>query len=113
MSRILMATRIRPDRLEEYLAMHHAPDPAVAPMLDRFGHHAYQLHMLGEIAIASFDYSGAHLDADRKALRARPELADWMRRTAACQIPLGAEPGAPIWSQLPLVFTTDARDTHD
>lgn len=113
MSRILMATRIRPDRLEDYLAMHRVPDAAVVPMLDRFGHRAYRLHMLGEVAIASFDYTGADLDADRKALRARPELVDWMRRTAACQVPLGSEPGAPIWSPLPLIFATDDREAHD
>lgn len=113
MSRVLMATRIRQERLEDYQAMHRAPDPAVGPNLARFGHEAYRLHMLGEIAIASFDYTGADLDADRKALRARPELADWMRRTAACQLSLGGAPGSPLWSRLPLIFATDQRDTHD
>jgi L-rhamnose mutarotase len=113
MSRILMATRIRPDRLQDYLTMHSAPDADVAPMLRRFGHDGYRLHLLGEIAIASFDYTGTDLDADRKALRARPELADWMRRTAACQSHLGETLDAPLWSRLPLIFAADTRDTHD
>ena len=109
MSRILMATRLRPERVEEYLAMHRSPHPTVVPMLERFGHNDYRLHMVDDLAIASFDYTGADVDADRRALRARPELADWMRRTNACQIALSPGTGAPVWLQLPQIFPVPKR----
>ncbi len=104
MSRVLMATRLRPERVEDYLAMHRAPDPAVLPMLERYGHCDYTLHLVEDLVIASFEYTGSDLGADRRAMRARPELADWMRCTSACQIALSPGTGAPVWLQLPQIF---------
>lgn len=104
MTRHLMATRILPSHVQEYLAMHRAPDPAVGPALLAHGHADYRLHLLGGYAIASFDYLGSDLDADRARLRALPELADWMARTKACQAPLSEAPNAPVWSPLQQIY---------
>jgi L-rhamnose mutarotase len=40
------------------------------------------------------------LTADRAHLRARPDLQDWMARTAACQ----QAPDGQIWTQMDEIF---------
>ncbi len=110
MSRVVMATRIKAERLEDYIAMHRDPDHAVAHFLKRFGHHDYHLHLVGDLAVASFDYSGTDLETDRQMLRQQPRLAEWMHRTSVCQKSLSQDPGAPVWLRLPLIFPVTRTD---
>ncbi|MCV6575169.1 MAG: L-rhamnose mutarotase [Cohaesibacter sp.] len=105
MTRVVMATRIKPDCRADYVAMHAQPDPVVAQALRRHGHENYRLDLVGPYAIASFDYSGTDLETDRQHMRALPELADWMARTKACQEPLCLDEDAPLWSEMTPIFT--------
>lgn len=102
--RITMAVRIRPDRRADYIAMHQNPDPAVAPALQNAHHENYCLSILGDLAVATFDYTGSDLDSDRAKLRARPELQDWMKKTAACQTSINNAPDAPVWTMMSQIF---------
>lgn len=102
--RITMAVKILPGRRADYIAMHQNPDPAIAPALKAAHHENYCLSILDDLAVASFDYTGSDIDADRAALRARPELQEWMAKTAACQMSLSNVPDAPVWTALSRIY---------
>ncbi|WP_170419523.1 L-rhamnose mutarotase [Ruegeria atlantica] len=112
MTRIVLATRIRPKKRTEYVEMHFQPDPEAARALYRFHHENYRLDLVGPYAVASFDYTGADIAEDRRQMRALPELTDWMARTQACQEPLSPE-DTQIWSELTPIFTTSNRAADD
>lgn len=102
--RITMAVKILPDRRDDYIAMHQNPDPAVAPALKEAHHENYCLSILDDLAVATFDYTGSDIDADRAKLRARPELQNWMAKTAVCQISMSEVPDAPVWTMMSRIF---------
>jgi L-rhamnose mutarotase len=102
-TRIVLATRLHPDRSADYIAMHRDPDPAVLPALLAHGHTNYRIHLVDQLLIASFDYTGTNLEQERLSMRSRPELRDWIERTAACQLPLST--GSTLWSSSQCIFS--------
>jgi L-rhamnose mutarotase len=97
-----MIARLKPERIAAYVEMHRTPDPALAAAMAEAHHSDYKLYRLGDYIVATFLYSGEDLAADRARLRARPELADWMKRTAACQEPIDGT-AEQIWTVMDLV----------
>lgn len=98
--RIVLTARLRPDMVETYCALHRSPDPAIVAALPAAGHRDYRIFRRGTLLVASFDYAGDDLAAERARLRARPELQDWMARTAACQ----EAADGPIWQEMDEIF---------
>jgi L-rhamnose mutarotase len=95
-----MTARLKPDGVAAYLALHRAPDPTVLAALPAAGHRDYRIFRQGTLLVASFDYAGDDLAAERASLRARPDLAGWMARTAACQ---ESEDGR-VWTEMEEIF---------
>jgi L-rhamnose mutarotase len=98
--RVLLTARLRPDSIETYLALHRDPDPAILSALPAAGHRDYRIFRQGTLLVASFDYAGDDLDAERARLRARPDLAGWMARTAACQ----ESADGRVWTDMEEIF---------
>lgn len=98
--RVLLTARLKPGSVETYLALHRDPDPAILAALPAAGHRDYRIFRRGTLLVASFDYFGNDLAAERALLRSRPDLADWMARTAACQ---ETESGL-VWTEMEEVF---------
>lgn len=98
--RIVLTAQLRPDMIEAYRELHRAPDPAIIEALPAAGHRDYRIFQRGTLLVASFDYAGNDLTAERARLRARPDLEDWMARTAACQ---QASDGQ-IWTEMQEIF---------
>ena len=98
--RIMLTAQLRPDMVEAYCALHRSPDPAIVEALPAAGHRDYRIFRSGTLLVASFDYAGNDLAAERTRLRARPDLQDWMARTAACQ----EAPDGRIWTEMDEIF---------
>lgn len=105
--RVALIARLRPERAEEYLAMHRNPDPRALSALERAQHRNYAIHRHGELLVATFDYEGGDLAADRLRMRSDPGLKEWMSRTSACQLPVDAAADAPIWTVMEEIFRHD------
>ncbi|MEM5502958.1 L-rhamnose mutarotase [Ahrensia kielensis] len=83
--RIAMVINVRPEHREEYLRLHKEPDPIVMQALRDANHVNYTIFNLGNLLVCTFTYTGKDLDADRTRLRQRPDLQDWMQKTANMQ----------------------------
>lgn len=107
MQRMAMAIRVRPDRLDEYKALHAAPWPGMDQALRDAGIRNYQI-WLEETSLMLFgcwDYVGTDFDADMARLGALPVTRAWLALTDPCQEPL--VPGQTGWSFLPQVYRLD------
>jgi L-rhamnose mutarotase len=98
--RVMLTARLRPESVETYLALHRNPDPAILAALPAAGHRDYRIFRQGTLLVASFTYAGDDLAGERARLRARPDLQDWMARTAACQ----EAPDGQVWTEMQEIF---------
>lgn len=105
--RVALIAGLKREREEEYLATHRNPDPRALAALSHAHHRHYAIYRYGGLLVAMFDYEGHDLTADRSRMRGDPELKEWMTRTAACQLPIGKEAGAPIWTEMEEIFRHD------
>lgn len=97
-SQVAMVIYVKPERREEYLALHANPDPKVMQALKDANHRDYRLYILGELLLATYTYTGVNLEDDRAQLRARPELQAWMQLTAEMQSRFDVRQEGQWWS---------------
>lgn len=108
--RVGMLCRMRPERAEEYLALHADVWPGVEAMLTECGIRAFTIWRHGDVLVASMVYVGDDYAADQARMAADPTTQEWRRRTAPCQIPFdaGLEPGPEgSWQVLDEVWHLD------
>lgn len=80
-----MLIKVRTECRDAYLELHKSADPIVMQAIRDAHHKDYTIFILGNLLVCTFTYTGDDLDADRARLRARPELQNWMQKTAAMQ----------------------------
>lgn len=96
--RVAMVIHVKPECRQAYLELHQNPDPIVMQALKDAHHKDYTIFILGDLLLATFTYTGNDLEADRSALRARPELQEWMQKTAAMQTQFAVTQEGQWWS---------------
>ncbi len=97
------AIRIRPDKLDDYKALHKDPWPCVLETLKRCHIRNYSIFLFGDYLFTYFEYIGPNFSEDMKRMAEDPCTQQWWQQTAPCQIPLGSDP-ANGWVDLEQVF---------
>jgi L-rhamnose mutarotase len=90
-----MVCRLRPEKREEYLALHRNPWPGVEAMITACGIRDFTIWVHGDVLFASFEYVGDDYAADQLKMAADPTTREWWALTGPCQIPFDGdeEPG--------------------
>lgn len=83
--RVAMVINVKSEYRVEYLKLHENADPAVMQAIREAHHKDYTIFILGELLVCTFTYTGNDLNKDRATLRAKPELQEWMHKTASMQ----------------------------
>lgn len=104
---VVMVIRLKPECRDAYLKLHRAPDSVVMQALRDMHHRDYRIHLLGDLLVASFTYTGDDLEGDRALLRARPELQEWMQLTAAMQEQFEVTQEGQWWSVMEEVLHSE------
>ena len=102
--RIASAIRLRPEKAEEYKALHEEVWPGVLDRLRASNISNYSIFLHGDLLIAYFEYRGADLDADKAAIAADPVTQKWWELTDPCQERLPGTPEGKQWADVPSVF---------
>ena len=105
--RIVLAIKLKPEKRLKYYYMHRNPNIHVLRLLEEAGHTNYHIHLFNNFLVASFDYTGKDLDADRKWLRSQPELQTWMSEAADCQMPIEPKKSGSWWATMEQIFPID------
>ncbi|WP_405970559.1 L-rhamnose mutarotase [Streptomyces sp. NBC_00988] len=100
MRRIAQTIRLRPERRQEYLALHAAVWPGVEATLRRAGIRDYSIFLHGDILFGHFEYVGEDFEADMAAIAADPETQRWWKLTDPCQEPWPDRGTSGQWSEM-------------
>jgi len=107
-----MVIGIRPEKIEEYKALHAAAWPGVLKTIRECNIRNYSIYLKevenGKFYLFSyFEYAGKDFAADMKKMAADPVTQKWWKATDPCQIPVPARADGEFWSRMEEVFHTD------
>ena len=112
MKRYGMVLRLRPEKLDEYLALHRAVWPEVLARIARSNIRNYSIFLRrlddGRPYLFSyFEHTGADFAADMRARAADEATQRWWKLTEPCQEPLASRAPGEWWASMEEVFHVD------
>lgn len=113
MIRLAQTIRLRPERRDEYLALHSAVWPAVEAALLRANVRNYSIFLRGETLFSYFEYVGDDFDADMASIAADPETRRWWTYTDPCQEPWPDAGTGGHWSDLTEIWHLTEPEAQD
>ena len=99
-----MTIRLRPDKRDEYLALHSAVWPDVEAMLRAANVRNFSIFLHGDILFGYYEYIGADHDADQARIAADPATQRWWALTDPCQEQLPGTPQKHQWAPMTEVW---------
>lgn len=101
MERHALIVGVRPERREEYLALHRAVWPEVAATLSASHVTNSTIFATGDTLLAYYEYTGDDHAADMARIGEDPVTREWWTRPDPCQVRIAPErdPGA-LWQPL-------------
>ena len=100
MQRHGMVIRVRPERRDEYLALHAAVWPEVEDMLTRANYRNFTIFIHDDILFGYFEYVGDDLAADNARIAADPATQRWWTLTDPMQERLPGTPDGEQWATM-------------
>lgn len=109
MRRMGMVIAVRPEKLEEYKALHAAPWPLMNAALTEAHIRNYSIFLREpeNLLFGYWEYTGQDFAADMAGLAGQEVTKAWLALTDACQRPLDSAAPGEMWSFLPEVFHLD------
>ncbi len=107
-----MVIGLKPEKLEEYKALHADPWPGVLEKIRECNIRNYSIY-LGEVdegeyyLFGYFEYIGDDFEADMEKMAADPTTQKWWKRTDPCQVSLPGRKDGEWWMNMEEVFHTD------
>lgn len=102
--RIAMVIKIRPEYVEQYLALHDAGHPGVRDLLQKYhlGNFSIFMHKVGSeyFEFGYYEYTGASFESDMAGLAAEQRNIEWLKLCDPMQLPLEGESGWAIMKQI-------------
>jgi len=100
-----MVIKLRPDRVEQYKALHADSNPGVRDLLTKYHMHNFSIFLqkIGEeyYEFGYYEYTGNNFKEDMAKLDAEPRNKKWLEVTDPLQIPLE---GAAGWTTMERVY---------
>jgi L-rhamnose mutarotase len=113
MKRVASVIRLRPEKAEEYRALHAAVWPAVQERIRASNITNYSIFLRDGLLFAYFEYVGDDYDADMAAIRADEISQQWWKLTDPCQEPLPSAGPGERWVEAEEIFRLDEDPPGD
>jgi len=110
MKRVASVIRLRPEKAEEYRALHAAVWPAVQERIRASNITNYSIFLRDGLLFAYYEYVGDDYDADMAAIRADETTQQWWKLTDPCQEPLPTAQEGEWWVEAEEIFRLDSGD---
>jgi L-rhamnose mutarotase len=98
---------VRPDRIEDYEAIHREVWPEVLELIHQSNIRNYTIFRNGTQLFAYFEYVGDDFMGDMKAMSEHPVNKKWWALTDPMQEPAPDRAEGEWWKSIPEVFHTD------
>ncbi|WP_281888763.1 L-rhamnose mutarotase [Paenibacillus sp. YYML68] len=100
MKRYGSVIRLRPDKLEEYRALHAAVWPGVLAIIDQCSIHNYSIYYKDGYLFSYFEYVGENYERDMETMAADPMTQQWWSLCKPCQEPLETRAPGEWWASM-------------
>ena len=107
MKRYGSVIRVRPEKLEEYKALHRAVWPGVLAKITECNIRNYSIYYKDGYLFSYFEYVGEDYAADMASMAADPETQRWWAVCRPCQEPLETRSEGEWWAEMEEVFHVD------
>jgi L-rhamnose mutarotase len=107
MKRCGSVIKLKPDKLEEYKALHANAWPDVLKMIRECNIRNYSIFFKDGYLFSYFEYHGNDLRADMEKMAADPTTQDWWKLTDPCQEPLETRKAGEQWASMEEFFHLD------
>lgn len=107
MKRLASAIRVRPDKLDEYKALHADPPAEILATLRAANVTNYSIFLRDGLLFSYLEYVGVDYDADMAKIANDPATRRWWEQTDPCQQPLDSAEEGDWWSPAEEVFHLD------
>lgn len=104
MERRAMVIRVRPEKLEEYRALHANPIPGVLTALKAANISNYSIFLKDDILFGYLEYTGTDWEADMAIVAQDPETQRWWAMTDPCQAGWPSAAPGEWWASMEQVF---------
>ena len=106
MQRMGLVIGIKPNKIEEYKALHAKPWPSVLEQLRRSNIRNFSIFLREpeNLLFAYWEYIGTDFQADMEKMQKDPETQRWWSFTDPCQEPLTSRQQGEHWSMMEQVF---------
>ncbi|MGF6637886.1 L-rhamnose mutarotase [Paraburkholderia sp. MM5496-R1] len=109
MQRMGMVIHVKPEKIDEYKALHAVPWPAIVERLQRSNITNYSIFLKEpeNLLFGYWEYVGTDFEADMAAIAADAETQRWWKLTDPCQIPFVSRNNGEHWATMENVFHID------
>jgi L-rhamnose mutarotase len=107
MKRCGSVIKLKPNKLEEYKALHANAWPDVLKMIRECNIRNYSIFFKDGYLFSYFEYHGNDLRADMEKMAADPTTQDWWKLTDPCQEPLETRKAGEQWASMEEFFHLD------
>ena len=76
--------QLKPEKIEEYCALHANPWPQVQKTIMECNLRNYSIYLHGDLVFAYFEYVGEDFDADMQKMEQDPVTQEWWKHTHPC-----------------------------
>ncbi|MEN8230453.1 MAG: L-rhamnose mutarotase [Bacteroidota bacterium] len=99
--------RVKPEKLDEYKALHANPWPDVNKMLKECHISNYSIYYRDGYLFSYLEYSGTDFDADMQKMAEDSTTRAWWDLTDPCQVPVESAGEGVWWADLEEVYHLD------
>jgi L-rhamnose mutarotase len=104
MQRYGSVIRVRPERLEEYRALHAAVWRSVLKIIHECNLRNYSIYYKDGLLFSYYEYVGSDYEADMSKMAADPETQRWWAACKPCQQPLETRAAGEWWASMEEIF---------
>lgn len=102
-----MVIRVKPEKLDEYKALHADPWPGVNRMIKACNIRNYSIFYRDGYLFSYFEYTGEDFEADMAKMAADSLTREWWKRTDPCQEPVETAGPGVWWADMEEVYHLD------
>ena len=99
--------RVKPEKLEEYKALHARPWPGVNRMLKEVNIQNYSIYYRDGLLFSYFEYTGSDFEADMALMAADSLTREWWKLTDPCQVPVETAAEGEWWAPMEELYHLD------
>ena len=99
--------KVKPEKLDEYKALHADPWPGVNKMIKECNIRNYSIYYRDGYLFSYFEYTGIDFKADMKKMSEDSLIRTWWKNTDSCQQPLESAGEGVWWADMEEVYHLD------